>query len=233
ETSFSIMVVSIGFGCFIWQTIESGSMLFKIRKPVHAVVFSQALLGVIVTFVTLLTSLIEVDCTFRLFFSVVGVNLADIALQSILLWKAFLGNSRSKIILILGTIPLLGLVAFICMNITFGKSTSFFENGACATDYPIFIVIIKATLDFCSNTFLSACFLLVIYRHYRLLGSILGGSTPVIYTIDWYVASYLIIKQLKNGRKAKKEEDMEFDEDDMKTSHFTNEDQSQIEPCYY
>lgn len=64
ETTFSIMVVSIGMSCFIWQSIESGYMVYKIRKPVHMVVFAQAVLGVVVTFVTLLTSVVNVDCTF-------------------------------------------------------------------------------------------------------------------------------------------------------------------------
>ncbi|KAI8330974.1 hypothetical protein BC941DRAFT_328544, partial [Chlamydoabsidia padenii] len=214
ETTFSIMVVSIGMSCFIWQAFESGWMVLKIRKPVHAVVFAQTLLGIVVTFVTLLTSVVDVDCTFRLYFSVIGVNIADIALQAILLWKAFLGNNRSKLVLLIGTIPLLGIVSFIGLNITTGKSNSYFQEGACATDYPTYIVIVKATLDFCSNTFLSACFLFVIYRHYRVLGSILGGFTPVLYTIDWYLASYLIIKQLKNSRSSNDEEDTEFDEED-------------------
>lgn len=64
ETTFSIMVVSIGMSCFIWQSIESGWMVYKIRKPVHMVVFAQAVLGIVVTFVTLLTSVMDVDCTF-------------------------------------------------------------------------------------------------------------------------------------------------------------------------
>lgn len=64
ETAFSIMFVSVGMSCFIYQTITSGNMFYKARKPIIGIVFAQAALGIIVTFVTLLTSLVEVDCTF-------------------------------------------------------------------------------------------------------------------------------------------------------------------------
>lgn len=39
-------------------------MFYKVQKPIHGVVFAQALLGAILTFVTLLASLVPVDCTF-------------------------------------------------------------------------------------------------------------------------------------------------------------------------
>ncbi|CAO3587464.1 unnamed protein product [Absidia cylindrospora] len=262
ETNFAIMVVSIGMSCFVWQAFESGEMYYKKRKPVIAVVLAQAILGVVVTFVTLLTSVIEVNCTFRLYFSVFGVNAADIALQSVLLWKAFLGNNRSKIVLLVGALPLLGIVAFIGLNITIGKSQTHFADGACSTDYPTFIVLVKAILDFSSNAFLSACFLFVIYRHYRERGTsihrtlikegliycfgvclsnivtgillmlkVLGGASPVVYTIDWYVASYLIIKQFKASRRIEKEElETELDEDDMKISQFSYNENMDIIP---
>lgn len=64
ETAFSIMFVSVGMSCFIWQSMTAGWMFYKARKPVIGIVFFQAVLGVVVTFVTLLTSLIEIDCTF-------------------------------------------------------------------------------------------------------------------------------------------------------------------------
>ena len=62
--AFSIMFVSVGFSCFIWQSIRSGWMFYKIYKPIHGIVFAQAVLGVILTFCTLLTSLVHVDCKF-------------------------------------------------------------------------------------------------------------------------------------------------------------------------
>lgn len=64
ETAFSIMFVTAGMVCFIWQVMTSGEMFYKTRKPIVAIVFAQATLGIIVTFVTLLTSLVYVDCTF-------------------------------------------------------------------------------------------------------------------------------------------------------------------------
>ncbi|CAO3612411.1 unnamed protein product [Cunninghamella blakesleeana] len=257
ETNFSIMFVSIGLSCFIWQATQSGWLFYKSRKIIFGLVFSQTILGIAVTIVTLLTSLVPVDCTFRLLFSVIGVNLGDISLQFILLWKAYLGNNRSKIILYVGITPLIGIFAFIALNITIGRSETYFLEGVCATVYPDYIVVVKAVLDFFSNIFLSACFLLVIYRHYRVLGSgiqrtlikegliycfgvcisniatgicmfyrVLGGSTPVLYTIDWYLASYLIIKQLKYGRNTddEDEENIEFDEEDMRITQFSNQD---------
>ncbi|KAI9496931.1 hypothetical protein BDB00DRAFT_952033 [Zychaea mexicana] len=210
--AFSIMFVSVGFSCFIWQSLRSGWMFYKIRKPIHGIVFAQAVLGVILTFCTLLTSLVYVDCHFILIFSIVGVNLGDIALQSVLLWKAYLGNNRSKIILMIGCIPLIGLVVFIICNVTVAQSIMKYRGNVCTTSYPIYIVIAKAALDFTSNTFLSWCFILVIYRHYQVL--VLGGSSPILYTIDWYLASYLIIKQLKYGRNGLNEEDGEDNDDD-------------------
>ncbi|KAI8366811.1 uncharacterized protein BYT42DRAFT_587940 [Radiomyces spectabilis] len=240
EAAFSIMFVSVGMSCFIWQSMRSGWMFYMARKPIHFVVFAQAVLGVVVTFVTLLTSLVEISCYFQLAFSIIGVNLGDIALQSVLLWKAYLGNSRSKVILGIGVLPLIGIVVFIWTNFTGAPSSSIYRQGVCDTYYPGNIVIIKAALDFSSNIFLSFCFLLVIYRHYRILGTsvqktlikegliycfgvctsnvltgilltlkVLGGSTPVLYTIDWYLASYLIIKQIKFGREGEEENEEE------------------------
>ncbi|KAI9472057.1 MAG: hypothetical protein EXX96DRAFT_509950 [Benjaminiella poitrasii] len=215
-TAFSIMFVSIGMSCFIWQTMTAGWMFYKARKPIIGLVFFQAFLGILVTFVTLLTSLTEVDCTFRLLFSIIGVNIGDITLQFVLLWKAYLGNNRSKLILIVGCVPILAIASFICANMTIGKSTTSMGVGLCDTNYPISIVVAKTIIDCTSNTFLSGCFILVIYRHYRILGSVFDGSSPIIYTIDWYLASYLIIKQLryKNKNSAEKDEDEDEDEDE-------------------
>lgn len=64
EAAFSIMFVSVGMSCFIWQTCRAGWMFYKVQKPIQGVVFAQALLGAILTFVTLLASLVPVDCTF-------------------------------------------------------------------------------------------------------------------------------------------------------------------------
>ncbi|KAG2207187.1 hypothetical protein INT47_012240 [Mucor saturninus] len=245
ETAFSIMFVSVGMACFIWQAMTSGEMFYKTRKPIVGIVFVQSTLGVVVTFVTLLTSLVYVDCTFRLLFSVVGVNIADMSLQFVLLWKAYLGNNRSKLILFLGSIPILSIAVFIWINMTIGKSKTFLGVGLCSTEYPLYIVVTKAAIDCTANTFLSGCFILVIYRHYRILGSsiqktlikegliycfgvcfsniltgillannVLGGSTPILYTIDWYLASYLIIKQLTHRGPSSSNSDSDSTEDD-------------------
>ncbi|CAO3643795.1 unnamed protein product [Cunninghamella echinulata] len=187
EMNFSIMFVSIGLSCFIWQAFESGWLFYKARKAIFGLVFSQTILGIAVTIVTLLTSLIPINCTFRLLFSVIGVNLGDISLQFILLWKAYLGNNRSKIILYIGITPLIGILSFIALNITVGKSETFYLEGVCATIYPDYIVIVKAVLDFFSNTFLSGCFLLVIYRHYCVLGSSIQKTLIKEGLIYWYV----------------------------------------------
>ncbi|CEP16319.1 hypothetical protein [Parasitella parasitica] len=232
--------------------MASGYMFYKARKPIVGIVLFQTLVGVAVTFVTLLSSLTTVDCTFLLLFSVVGVNVADICLQFVLLWKAFLGNNRSKIILCVGSIPLLLIAAFIIINMTFGRSLTEHGIGICNYEYPTYIVVAKAAIDCASNTFLSGCFVLVIYRHYRVLGSsiqktliteglmycfgvclsnivtgillaknVFGGSTPILYTIDWYLASYLIIKQLSdryNSAALKKKKEDEEDDDDNNSS---------------
>ncbi|KAI7893732.1 uncharacterized protein EV154DRAFT_460519 [Mucor mucedo] len=212
ETAFSIMFVSVGMVCFIWQAMTSGEMFYKTRKPIVGIVFVQSTLGVVVTFVTLLTSLVYVDCTFRLLFSVVGVNIADMSLQFVLLWKAYLGNNRSKLILFLGSIPILSIAVFIWINMTIGKSKTFLGVGLCSTEYPLYIVVTKAAIDCTANTFLSGCFILVIYRHYP--NNVLGGSTPILYTIDWYLASYLIIKQLTHRGPSSSSSDSDSTEDD-------------------
>jgi len=103
-TAFSIMFVSIGMSCFIWQSINI------------AVDTKRYLIQ-------------------RLLFSVVGVNIADISLQFVLLWKAYLGNNRSKLILGVGCIPLVSIAAFIIVNMTFGRSISEQGVGLCETDY--------------------------------------------------------------------------------------------------
>jgi hypothetical protein len=71
-------------------------------------------------------------------FSVVGINLADIALQFVLLWKAYLGNNRSKIILGIGSIPIICITAFIIVNMTFGKSETVKDVGYCFTKYRMY-----------------------------------------------------------------------------------------------
>ncbi|GAA5812543.1 hypothetical protein MFLAVUS_006000 [Mucor flavus] len=238
ETAFSIMFVSVGMSCFIYQAITSGNMFYKARKPIIGIVFAQAALGIIVTFVTLLTSIVEVDCTFRLLFSVVGVNVGDMSLQFVLLWKAYLGNNRSKLILILGSIPILAIAVFIWVNMTIGKSKTFVGVGLCATEYLIFahniffsisaiyIVVSKAAIDCTANTFLSGCFILTlsfgvcfsnILTGILLTKNVLGGSTPILYTIDWYLASYLIIQQLSHRTTSIKVDDDSVDDEDNLT----------------
>ncbi|ORY94930.1 hypothetical protein BCR43DRAFT_417722, partial [Syncephalastrum racemosum] len=170
QALFAVMFVSCGMVCFMWQSMRAGSIFFKARKPIHAIVFFQAVLGVLLTFLTLLDSLVAINCSFILIFSIVCVNLADILLQLVLLWKAYLGNNRSKFVLIVGSIPLLGLAAFIGVNIVVDRAYTVFKDGVCSTRYTNRIVLIKSSLDFTSNAFLSACFILVIYRHYRILG---------------------------------------------------------------
>lgn len=64
EAAFSIMLASIGLCCFTWQSNRAGWMFYKVRKPIHAIVFAQAFLGIILNFVTLLASLTRVDCMF-------------------------------------------------------------------------------------------------------------------------------------------------------------------------
>lgn len=64
EANFTIMFVSVGFSCFIWQVLTTGEMAYKSKKPIVLLVFLQSVLGVVVTFVTLLVCIVEVDCTF-------------------------------------------------------------------------------------------------------------------------------------------------------------------------
>lgn len=64
EANFTIMFVSVGFSCFIWQVLTTGKMAYKSKKPIVLLVFLQSVLGVVVTFVTLLVCIVEVDCTF-------------------------------------------------------------------------------------------------------------------------------------------------------------------------
>lgn len=64
EANFTIMFVSVGFSCFIWQALTTGKMAYKSKKPIVLLVFLQSVLGVVVTFVTLLVCIVEVDCTF-------------------------------------------------------------------------------------------------------------------------------------------------------------------------
>ncbi|KAL0095235.1 hypothetical protein F4703DRAFT_1710108, partial [Phycomyces blakesleeanus] len=215
DVTFSIVFVSIGMSCFVWQTIESGWIFHKSHKPLHGIVFAQAFLGVVVTFVTLLTSFVEISCTFRLLFSVVGVNLGDLCLQYVLLCKAYIGNQRSKIVLFFGALPLLGILIVIILNFTLSRSESYYDNGVCITNYPLYGVIIKTAVDSISNTMLSYWFILVIYRQYKLFGTIMGGSSPIIYTIDWYLSSYLIIKQLKYVKESPDADNRASDEENQ------------------
>ncbi|OBZ91499.1 hypothetical protein A0J61_00469 [Choanephora cucurbitarum] len=247
-TAFSIMFVTVGLCCFVWQTLTAGEMLYQNRKPIIGIVFFQALLGVITTLITLLTSINLISCEFRLYFSIVGVNVGDISLQFVLLWKAYLGNNRSKPILFVGMLPIIGIIVFILINLTIGRSRTDPLLGICSTSYAVYIVVVKAVIDCSSNAFLSACFILVIYKHYRVLGSsiqktlltegliycfgvcfsnivtgillalaVLGGDSPILYTIDWYLASYLIIKQLRQ-RDHKPDSDEEEEEEEEEIS---------------
>ncbi|KAG2177300.1 hypothetical protein INT43_007957 [Umbelopsis isabellina] len=229
--AFSIMFVSVCMSCFVWQIVYLGLLLRKSYKPLYILMFVQAVGGCVCAFVTLLTSLISVSCKFRLIFSIVTVNLGDVAIQTVLLWKAYICNDRSRRLLTIGSIPLVGILIFIILNCTVGQSQTYFIAGVCTTLYPTWIVALKAVMDFSSNLFLSLCFLKVVYRHYTILGSslqkallkdgliyligailsnlicgillilkVMGGLTPILYTLDWSLASYLIIKQLKGGR---------------------------------
>ncbi|KAI7865463.1 hypothetical protein BDF14DRAFT_1730159 [Spinellus fusiger] len=197
QVLLSIVFVSIGLLFFIWQFIHSGWMLYKARKWIHVVVFGQTLFGIAVTIVTLLTSFTDTTCDFRLMFSIIGVNIGNICLQIVLLWKAYIGNNRSKIVLVVGILPLCGMIIFVWFNFSYGRSTSYHGDGVCIVNYSIYLIWSKTIIDCISNAVLSMWFVFVIYRHYKLFETMMGGNSPVLYTIDWYIVSYLIIKQLK------------------------------------
>ncbi|OAD79289.1 hypothetical protein PHYBLDRAFT_139323 [Phycomyces blakesleeanus NRRL 1555(-)] len=212
DVTFSIVFVSIGMSCFVWQTIESGWIFHKSHKPLHGIVFAQAFLGVVVTFVTLLTSFVEISCTFRLLFSVVGVNLGDFCLQYVLLCKAYIGNQRSKIVLFFGALPLLGILIVIILNFTLSRSESYYDNGVCITNYPLYGVIIKTAVDSISNTMLSYWFILVIYRQYKLFGT---SVQKTLIAEAGYLSSYLIIKQLKYVKESPDADNRASDEENQ------------------
>ena len=71
----------------------------------------------------------------RLNFSIVTVNLGDIAIQSVLLWKAYIFYDRSRKLLIAGSVPLFGILIFIVLNCTVGRSSTYFTAGVCTTFY--------------------------------------------------------------------------------------------------
>jgi hypothetical protein len=71
----------------------------------------------------------------------VGVNIGNIALQGVLLWKAYLGNNRSKVILILGCVPIVAISLFIIANMTIGKSSTNRQAGTCITDYRMSLTV--------------------------------------------------------------------------------------------
>ncbi|KAH8548695.1 hypothetical protein BGW37DRAFT_505957 [Umbelopsis sp. PMI_123] len=221
DAAFSIMFVSVCLSCFVWQIIYLAQLLRHSLKPIYIMMLAQAVGGCICAFVTLLTSLVPMSCDFRLNFSIVTVNLGDIAIQTVLLWKAYICYDRSQRLLVVGSLPLFGILIFIVLNCTVGRSSTYFIDGVCTTFYPTWIVAVKAALDFTSNLFLSLCFLRVIYRHYQVLGSslqkallkdgiiycigailsnlicgvllivkVLGGLTPILYTLD---CTYLVI----------------------------------------
>ncbi|KAG0740377.1 hypothetical protein G6F35_003772 [Rhizopus arrhizus] len=219
EALFSIMFVSVGFSCFIWQSFTTGWMAYKSRKPIVILVFFQAILGVFATFITLLIAFVNLDCTFRLYFSVICVNVADISLQFILLWKAYLGNNRSKTILFVGSLPILAIAVFILINLTVGKSNTKYRLGVCLTEYLALFLSSTGTIVFL----------------------VLGGNTPIIYTVDWYLASYLIIRQLRHNkrertldeRKVNEEEEDEDEEEIMSTPECTKSTDQEGNHCYH
>ncbi|KAI7852870.1 hypothetical protein BDC45DRAFT_607098 [Circinella umbellata] len=233
QAAYTLVYMTICLTCVVWQIINASILLYRSRKLLHFAVLFEVLLAFLVILSSILNPLIDLSCDVRYWISIVSINLAGCCIQNILLYKAYICYDRAKWLLWLGSFINLGYLALIVLYSTLGRVDSTLDIfGNCILynlEWPAFA---KLGLDILSNAFLSVAFLLVIHKHYRMFGNslhkslfvgviasniivgiliafrVMGGLSADLYSFDWVITGYLLIKQFKFDNKQKNDDDI-------------------------
>ncbi|SAM00406.1 hypothetical protein [Absidia glauca] len=250
ESQYTLVYMSICLTCTVWQVMTAASLLWHSRKWLHLAVLANVSMAFFVILCSLLSPLSSVSCDFRFWVSIICVNLGGCCIQSILLYKAYICNNRSKWLLVFGSVINAGYFALIFIYATLGRVESHRDFiGNCVLDNLEWPALAKLGLDVASNIFLSFAFLSVVRRHYRMFGNnmhkilfsnsmifsigviasniitailiscrAVGGLSADLYSFDWVITGYLLIKQFSMDKKSEEEDDEDISQVQTTTS---------------
>ncbi|KAI8337034.1 hypothetical protein BC941DRAFT_396942 [Chlamydoabsidia padenii] len=239
ESQYTLVYMSICLTCTVWQVLTAVGLVWKSRKWLHMAVLANVCMAFFVILCSLLSPLTSISCDFRFWVSIICVDLGGCCIQSILLYKAYICNNRSKGLLVFGSIINAGYIALIFLYATVGRVESHRDFiGNCVLENLEWPALAKLGLDITSNLFLSFAFISVIRRHYRMFGNdmhkilfsnsmvfsigviasniitailiscrAMGGLSADLYSFDWVITGYLLIKQFSMDNKTQDEED--------------------------
>ncbi|ORE02325.1 hypothetical protein BCV72DRAFT_234885 [Rhizopus microsporus var. microsporus] len=176
-STFTIAYLGMCLSCTIWQVMTAAEMVWRKRKWLHYLLFFETLACFVTILCSALNPFTPVDCITRFWIAIIVVNLEGCAIQTILLYKAYICYDRSILLLILGSLINLGYIALIFFYATYGKVPTYKDIiGNCVLNNLEWPALVKLFLDIASNGFLSLAFLAVIFGHYRKFGNSLYKS---------------------------------------------------------
>ncbi|KAG1175759.1 hypothetical protein G6F70_002720 [Rhizopus microsporus] len=195
-STFTIAYLGMCLSCTIWQVITVAEMAWRKRKWLHYLLLFETLACFVTILCSVLNPFTPVDCITRFWIAIIVVNLEGCAIQTILLYKAYICYDRSILLLILGSLINLGYIALIFIYAAYGKVPTYKDIiGNCVLNNLEWPALVKLFLDIASNGFLSLAFLAVIFRHYRKFGNSLYKSlisNGILYSVGVIVSNIII-----------------------------------------
>ncbi|KAL9546019.1 hypothetical protein PS6_007889 [Mucor atramentarius] len=252
HTASTVVYMSVCLGCTIWQLMAAAELVYKARKWLHFAVLFETILSFLVISCSILNPLTDVTCELRFWVSIISVNLGGCCIQTILLYKAYICYDRAKWLIIIGSLINTGYIALTFIYGTFGKVPTYKDlMGNCVVlEWPALakLGLDIASNVFLSFAFLMVIYRH--YRifgnslHKSLLSSglifsvgviasnivtailiscrAMGGLSADLYSFDWVITSYLLIKQFKmnKAKGSSKAHDEDNDDDEQDKTQF-------------
>ncbi|OBZ89715.1 hypothetical protein A0J61_02226 [Choanephora cucurbitarum] len=256
HTASTVVYMSICLTCSLWQLLTAIELVYRVRKWIHFAVLSETLLSFLVILCSVLNPLTSLNCEIRFWISIVFINLGGCCIQSILLYKAYICYDRARWLIIFGSLINLGYIGLIIVFSTMAKLPTY-KDIMGNLEWPALakLGLDIASNVFLSIAFLMVIYRH--YRvfgnslHKTLLSNgiifsvgviasnivtailiscrVMGGLSADLYSFDWVITSYLLIKQF-NYKQNKSEDsnnrqDQEDEEQDISRTmeqSFTN-----------
>ncbi|KAI8054471.1 hypothetical protein BDF22DRAFT_742399 [Syncephalis plumigaleata] len=168
------------------------------------------------------------SCIQVIWCSISCLTISTMAVNTVLLERAYLAHCRNRWVLILGVLLIAPAPILIYLNWIANRAI-FSHTAACYADYPGYFPYVRAAVDAPPNIVFSLLFITVIYRQYCHYGGrcwarlahdgilvmmlvitsnlicfignvtyVLGETTDYLYVIDWAVTTTLLVKNTKD-----------------------------------
>ncbi|KAI8141608.1 hypothetical protein BJV82DRAFT_714826 [Fennellomyces sp. T-0311] len=233
QASYTLVYMSICITCVVWQIINAAMLVRRSRKILHFAVLFEVLLAFIVILCSLLNPLTNLSCEVRYWVSIIAVNLAGCCIQSILLYKAYICYDKAKWLLCLGSFINLGYIALIFLYATIAKVPTYKDP---MVEWPAlaklgidilsnaflsiaFLMVIHRHYRLFNNSLHKSLlasgtlFSVGVIASNIITGILIacramGGLSADLYSFDWVITGYLLIKQFKSDKKREDKDDI-------------------------